>query len=292
MGNRAVPRSVVLVGPLLLLGAGSLSAQVDSCYESPDDAADDVSIVNRFIEAVREGDETRLAEIIDFPLRRRYPLPYLSRSEFIARYDEILDDEFTRIIVSSNENDCGRIGWRGLQLHRGLVWFDEEGHVRTLNYESEFEKGERIRLIDLERSELHESLRKYNAPVLEWETCTYRIRIDSKVNDDYSLRYRYASWKVDRLHNSEPDIIIDNGSRNWDGSGGNHDYYFERGEYKYFLDVEVIGRSSSLPAGAGINGATLSVYRTNQVLLREPILNTGTESRYQALLNRLRECSG
>ena len=286
MGNRAVPRSVVLVGPLLLLGAGSLAAQVDSCYESPDDAADDVSIVNRFIEAVREGDETRLAEIIDFPLRRRYPLPYLSRSEFIARYDEILDDEFTRIIVSSNENDCGRIGWRGLQLHRGLVWFDEEGHVRGLNYESEFEKGERIRLIDLERSELHESLRKYHEPVLEWETCTYRIRIDSKVNDDYSLRYRYASWKVDRFHDSETDIIIDNGSRIWDGSGGNHHYEFQNGDYKYILSVLLIGKEG-MPPGE------LAVYHGSEMLLSEPIVDTlvsidGNKVRGY----RSRECTG
>lgn len=235
---------------------------------------------------MREGDKTRLAEIIDFPLRRRYPLPYLSRSEFIARYDEIFDDELTKIIVSSNENDCGRIGWRGLQLHRGLVWFHEEGHVRSLNYESEFEKGERIRLIDLERSELHESLRKYHEPVLEWKTCTYRIRIDSKVNDDYSLRYRYASWKVDRFHDSKPDIIIDNGSRTWDGSGGNHYYEFRNGDYEYILYVGLIGKED-MPPGE------LTVYRGSEMLLDEPIVDTVVSiDGHKVRGYRSRECTG
>ena len=81
-----------------------------------------------------------------------------------------------------------------------------------------------------------------------------------------------------------------------EGTGGNHGYYFASGEYKYILYVNM-GNSLSL--------GDLTVYRTDMsgyyevkyesddhdLLLAESILNNGTESHYQALLNRLRECS-
>ena len=285
MAGGPVPRAAVLAGLLLLLGTAPLAAQVDSCGHSGGQQpleSDDVSTANRFIEAVRDADIARLASIIDFPLRRPYPLPHLSHSEFIARYEDIFDDRFTRMVVSSSADDCGRIGWRGLQLHDGRIWFDDDGHVISVNYESEVERRERMRLIELEKRGLHESLRVYDAPILEWETCTYRIRIDSMVNDDYTLRYRYASWKVERFHDSMPDIIIDNGSMIRQGTGGNHHYEFQNGDYRYVLYVERIGKGDS-PGG-------LTVYRDRN-MLSETIVNIGTESRYQALQRRLRMCS-
>jgi hypothetical protein len=240
---------------------------------------DDVFIINRFIALVGDRDTNGLAEEIRFPLRRRYPLPSVSRDEFIGRYGEIFDDEFVRLIVSSGSQDCGRIGWRGLQLKNGLVWFTEDGKVWVVNYESEYERNERIRLIELERSELHNSLRQYHSPVLEWETCTYRIRID-RMEDGY----RYAAWKVEMLHGSEPDLVISGGHVVVDGSGGNHSYTFSSGEYEYTLYVEIVGK--------GENPGVLRVYRTDVLLLEEPVVNIGTESRYQALQKRLRNCSG
>ena len=215
LAGGAVPRAAVLAGLLLLLGTAPLAAQVHSCVDGGDD---DASIVNRFIEAVRNRDKDRLAGIIDFPLRRRYPLPYISRGEFLARYDEIFDDQFTTMIVSADE--CGRIGWGELQLQSGLVWFNDGGQVIYVDYESEIQSQERNALIEMERRELHESLREYSYPVLEWETSTYRIRIDytgdAKRHFPYHILalirlsgiwyphympsegYRYASWKVER----------------------------------------------------------------------------------------------
>jgi len=264
----------VVVGPLLVFVTVSAAAQVESCGNQHEE---DLAVVNRFIELVREGDRNGVADAMSFPLRRRYPLPSVSRAEFIERYGEIFDDEFVKVIVSSESDDCGRVGWRGLQLQNGLVWFTGRW-VRAVNYESEFEKDERLRLIELEKRELHESLRKFHSPVLEWETCTFRVRID-RLDDGY----RYAAWEVDMLHDSKPDLIIDNGEVEFHGSGGNHSFSFSNGEYKYVLDVELIGK--------GERPGELSVYRTDVKLIEEPIVSVGTESRYQALQKRLRNCS-
>ena len=288
MGGGAVRRAIVLVGVLLLLGTAPVAAQVASCKQQE---AGDVSAVNRFIALVRDGDPKRLAAAINFPLRRRHPLPSISRDEFMDRHEEIFDDEFARIIASSGDGDCGRTGWRGLQLHDGLVWFSEDGRVRSINHESEFEERERHRLVDLERLELHDSLREYDSPVLEWETCNYRIRVDRLDGG-----YRYAAWNVGRFHDSEPDLVIHDGTHHMEGTSGDHGYYFSNGQYKYILFVDA---TSTVSAG------DLEVYRTplrgyqdvryksadHETLLTEQIVNTGMESRYQALLNRLRTCS-
>ena len=278
----------MLVGPLLLLGTVSVAAQVESCVRQEQG---DVSVVNRFIALVRDGDRQRLAEQISFPLRRKHPLPDISRDQFIDRHEQIVDDEFVRLVVSSTNDDCGRVGSRGLQLHNGLVWFSEDGWISSINYESEFEERERRRLIELERLELHDSLRSYREPVLEWETCTYRVRVD-RVDGGY----RYAAWSVDQSHDREPDIIIEHGTHNMEGTLGDHGYFFSNGQYKYILFVDT---TSTVSAG------DLEVYRTHlrgyfdvrykaedhEMLWAEQIINTGMESRYQALLNRLRKCS-
>ena len=279
-------------------------------------------MVNRFIELVRKGDKTKLAQMIDFPLWRRYPLPSVSHEEFLARYEEIFDDDFITIITSTANSDCGRVGWRGLQLHRGLVWFTD-GRVRRVNYQSRFEEQEKSRLINLEKDELHPTLREFHSPVLEWETCTYRLRIDRmtsmypawKTTFDsaepvpemffapdswrytrgyrYSGRFRYAAWRVDRFHDSEPNIIIEDGELYAYITDDDDFFFFSNGEYKYVVVIS----SEEHPDGV------LEVYRTNfstsyevryeagPPLLAEPIVNRGTQDHYRELLNRLRNCS-
>lgn len=288
MGGGAVWGVVALVSPLLLLVTVPVAAQVESCVRQ---GRDDVAVVNRFIALVRDGEPGRLAEQISFPLRRKYPLPGISRDEFIDRYDEILDAPFAKLVVSSRNDDCGRTVSGGLQLHSGLVRFSEDGRISSIDYESEFEERERHRLVELERRALHESLRAYHSPVLEWETCTHRVRVD-RVDGGY----RYAAWSVDQTHDEEPDLVVGNGTRNMEGTLGDHGYYFANGQYKYILFVDA---TSTVSAG------DLEVYRTrlddyydvryksedHEILLAAQIVNSGGESRFQALLNRLRMCS-
>ena len=178
-----VSRAMVAALPLLVFGVFAVSAEVSSCSGiNSDTMREDVSIINRFIAAVRCevdggsgaecGDIPSLDGIINFPLKRTYPLPGIkSAGEFRARYREVFDDEFIRIILNTEDHDCGRVGWRGLQMHSGLVWFAHTDTVVSINYESDVERRERIRLVEVERANLHPSLREYDYPVLEWETC-------------------------------------------------------------------------------------------------------------------------
>ena len=249
----------------------------------------DAQVVARFVGAVRGKDVDLLTEIIHFPIPRPYPLPAVTYYEFHRRYEEIFDEEFTRKVAGAA--DYGRIGWRGLQLGAGLVWFDDSGRVRRINHTSAVARRERARLIELERGGLHESLRDYRAPILDAETCTYRVRIDAM--EDGGGRVRYAAWGVDAHHGSPPDVVL-YGTGRVEGSMGETNYYFADGAYRYLV---------CCGGGWATEEFRLNVYRAHQdssredlphgdaeLLLSEPIVKTAEQGRYRGLANRLREC--
>jgi hypothetical protein len=60
----------------------------------------------------------------------------------------------------------------------------------AVNYQSEAERNIKTKLINAQKSALHPSLKNYVAPVLEWETSKFRIRIDDLGNQ----KFRYAAW--------------------------------------------------------------------------------------------------
>ncbi|MDE0222388.1 MAG: hypothetical protein OXJ90_24195, partial [Spirochaetaceae bacterium] len=74
------------------------------------------------------------------------------------------------------------------------------------------------------------SLSEYVYPVLEWETCTHRVRID-----DLGNAFRYAAWRVDRFRNDEPDIVMTNGELVSEGTEGHRYFIFQNSEYKYLV---------------------------------------------------------
>ena len=243
----AVRRVALLSVLLLLFGFGTLVAEVSSCKAFCDSSKEncpyedigeleDTYIVNRFIRAVTARDRAALAEIISFPIERNYPLPSIrTKEEFLANFEEVIGEEFTKTIAESDQYDCGRRRWRPLSILRNdgrapLVWFDDYGNVGRIWHETEIARRKRIRLVEIERNQLHPSLREYVYPVLEWETCTYRIRID-----DLGSSFRYASWRVNRLHNSKPDIVMNNGEDIVEGTIGNRYFLFQNGEYKYLV---------------------------------------------------------
>ena len=204
--------------------------------------------IDRFLNTFRSGDKTELADLIHFPLERAYPIPPIERDEFSTRYHEIFDEEFSRIIMDAELTDWHAVGWRGIMLHDGLLWLHYDGSVRSVNFSSAFEAAEKERLLQLrdelreqEREQLHYSLREYSHPVLEWETDTYRIRIDHIRENEY----RYAAWKVIVSHNTIPDIILYNGVEYGRDSqaccgtcGGSHTTYgFTNGEYLYEVEI-------------------------------------------------------
>ena len=214
--------------------------------------------ISQFMRTFRYGARDDLANHIQFPLRREYPIPPIERDEFLTRYEEVFDQEITTFISDSSPRD-----WR-LDAYNILLWDEERrigvslspyaipaAHVRWIA-SSERERGERERLLQLrntlrvrERSQLHGSLHEYESPVLEWGTAAYRVRVDRLDNGEY----RYAAWPSDGSHSEEPDLVIGGGrhymaastcgteTTRLHGFAGGEVFGFANGEYLYEVDA-------------------------------------------------------
>lgn len=93
------------------------------------------------------------------------------------------------------------------------------------------------------------------------QTTKYKIRIDKLGNDNYT----YTAWPASSSMNDTPNIVIKNGKRYEDGSGGNHYYTFMNGVYKYECWINVLGTDETPPAN-------LLVYKKNDLILKEDVV--------------------
>jgi hypothetical protein len=225
------------------------------------------SAVTAFKKTVSGRDRKALAEFVAYPLQRMVPLPRICNPEqFLEAFDEILDDALLRSISASTlTEDWAEMGWRGIMFQNGALWLNDEGKITAINYQTEPGKNKRAALMEAERKSLHASLRQFMEPVLEWKTIDYRIRID-RISDD---TYRYAVWPVHKEHSEKPDLVLNNGSVTFEGSGGNHHYDFKSGTNLYRCYVNLIGASDMQPG-------ELEVQKHNKVVLSQSVLSVIT----------------
>lgn len=218
-------------------------------------------IIADFVSYFKNNDRKKLATLVVYPLKREYPISSIkNKEEFLKRFDEVFDSKLIAMIVNSDmSKDWNAVGWRGIMLGNGSVWIDYDGTLLAVNYQSDAEVKKKTRLIELEKTNLHSSVKKFNNPVCILLTKKYRIRIDEMPNG----KYRYASWKITTQMNDKPDLIIENGAFFSLGSGGNHYYKFKNGKYIYECGIVLIGEDGSAPA-------YLAVSKDGNEILNEP----------------------
>ena len=153
------------------------------------------------------------------------------------------------------------MGWRGIMLFNGVLWLDTDGKLISIGYQSAFEKREWTRLVEAEKSKLYPGLKELKSPILFMETKKFKIRID----DLGEGTYRYAEWPISKTQSDKPDLILTDGKIEFDGSGGNHDYVFKKGNYTYTCYVAVMREEDSPPA-------RITVLKDEQEILNEPAL--------------------
>ena len=215
--------------------------------EKPDDneklADDKVESINNVIELFKSNNVDKIADIISFPLDRQYPIPSIkNKNEFTKRFSEVFDKILIDKIANSKIEQWSEVGWRGIMLDDGVVWMaNSDGIITAVNYQSDFEKKLSSDLIAKEKENLHVSLKTFENPTYKIKTKTSLIRIDEL--KDY--KYRYASWKIGADESSKPDIIIDKGELEFEGSGGNHVITFIKENYTYKIYRNIMGEENS-----------------------------------------------
>jgi len=226
-------------------------------YSPPKELIDKAAAT--IIEMVKNRDKKGISEIIGYyPFEREYPIPPIKdEKEFIERFDEIFDAKLTTKIKNVSSDDWDSFGWRGLFMtekmdgytHLFLGFFtDSVGNPYIYSIEcSETEAKKAKGLIELEREELHESLKSFLYPVVLMETPTHLIRIDriaekdTVIGEKREIGYRYASWKKGSSISDKPDLVLTNGIQFVDGSGCYTSYEFINGNYGYSCGVGMWG---------------------------------------------------
>ena len=228
-----------------------------------DDQQVNVANVKRIIAAFAASDVERIATCIEYPLTRAYPIPKIKTpAEFKARFAEVFAPTIVRQIAASRSDDWTQVGWRGVMFDNGMIWLgNDEQKIAAIHYVSPAEARIRAELIEVARRELHPSLQKFTAPVLEWTTAHYHVRVDACGGEEY----RYAAWKRGQKTTDQPEIVLRKGKRDIQGSMGTTSYVFVHGDYRYVC----------APPQGGSNevvGSHLVVYRGDKRLLDEVVI--------------------
>ncbi len=202
--------------------------------------------VVEFIEAIQTADKEKIAQHVSYPLKRKYPLPAVEHeADFVLRFDEIFDKELMdKIINSDPQNDWSKVGWRGIMLSGGVLWLDTEGRLLAINRLSQKEKERREAMIEENRLNLHVSILRYKAPILQLETEKFRVRIDDLGDGNY----RYVSWPIDKTMRDQPSLVLKKGEVFFEGTGSNHRYEFKSGPYTYIIAIHHMAEDGFPPA--------------------------------------------
>ncbi len=183
------------------------------------------STVKRFLKTIKTKDRKAIADLVAYPLHRSPPLPRIDNpKDFVVAFDEVFDVGFLQAMATANvRKDWTEVGSNGIMFLNGALWLNEDGKITAVNYVTERGSRKRDALIEADRNSLDISLQKFEEPIFEWETKDYLIRVD-RISSD---RYRYASWHKPKSRNQKPDLVLTNGKRTFDGSGGNHYFDFK-----------------------------------------------------------------
>lgn len=200
-------------------------------------------VINNVIALFREKDIDKISRVIKFPLYREYPIPPIrGKNEFLKRFSEVFDQVIIDKIANSKAEQWSEVGWRGTMLDQGILWMaNSDGVITTVNYQSDFEKKLWKDLVAREKENLYYSLKSFESPILKIKTKNYLIRIDQLAHD----KYRYASWKTGEKETSKPELVLSNGEREFEGSGGNYVITFVKGSYTYKVYRNVMGEENS-----------------------------------------------
>lgn len=202
--------------------------------------------IKSFIDNVKNNKKEAVAAMIRYPLSRENPIPSVkNKAEFLKRYDQIFDAVLKNEIIKSDPvKNWSEVGWRGIMLNQGTIWFETDGKLKSINYQSKAEEALKDKLIAAQKGKLHSSIANFKAPVYILETSKFKIRID----DLGKQNYRYASWSAKQAMSEKPDLVITNGEWIPDGSGGNSHFNFKKGNFLYRCDINVLREKDAAPA--------------------------------------------
>ena len=221
--------SVIFAFCALVLFCGVAAFAADDVYQPDFQAAQSLQ------KALKANDRAAVARLMEFPMRLDYPLPPIKTTgEFLAHWDEFFDKGITAQLLHEAPAE---VGWRGVMIGGGLVWFNN-GRVfgfnpRTAAYQKRWDDAKKQ-----EAAALYPSLRGYTKVAVICSTKTKHIRIQQYGND-----YRYFVWPKGTNMSVKPELEL-KGDMRPDGNGGDETYTFKNNGFRYeFEKVFICGEN-------------------------------------------------
>jgi hypothetical protein len=209
-----------------------LSACHASAATSDDDYSADYAAAKTPQTALKANDKKTVATLVPYPYEREYPLPAITNAQdFVANWGDFFDADFTQKIVNDKAE---QIGWRGIQLHHGMIWF-ADGKIRALNHRTAAFEKKYAALRTAEAANLYPALQGYLARPAQCSTKQHTIRIQQHADG-----FHYFAWKRGASMRGKPDLILTKGEQVYEGNGGNSHYAFRNGAYRYTLSEPVL----------------------------------------------------
>ena len=211
------------------------------------------------------GDVKPLSKLIQYPLHRDNPLPDIKTpAEFIRQYPILIDSSFKELLKSYSDSVVfehhGVYGLVGKGNFYGQMWINDEGKITALNYSSKAEQKNKAALIEKQKKMMHPSVRDWEKNILVAKSGKYLIRIDGSDRTDSG--FRYVSWSNGKTMKDEPDLILYNGKREFQGTMGGVTWTFKNDEWTYVVDDSEMGESDEYI------GYFLYVYKGDQMKSR------------------------
>ena len=219
-----------------------------------------LSHIKKVIELFKRGNVNSISGVVEYPLRRDYPIPSVKNEmEFKLRFNEIFDQSLIDRLANSKMDEWSDMGWKGIMFDNGVIWLNSnEGKIIAVNEQSNFEKKQIKNLLKKDKVQLHSSLQKFQSPTYKLRTKNYLIRIDKLA--DY--KYRFASWKIGGEEWQKPDIVLNNGQIEYQGSAGNEIFTFINENYTYKIHRNILSFVAS-------SDFTLKVTKNGMLILSE-----------------------
>jgi hypothetical protein len=210
-------------------------------------------------------DAKSLSQCIQYPLHRDNPLPDIKTpTEFIRQYPILVDSSFKELLKAYSDSVVfehhGVYGLVGGHKFNGQMWIDEDGKITALNYSSEREQKKKAALIEKQKKMMYPRVRDWEKNILVAKSGKYLIRVDG--DDRTDSGFRYVSWSNGKTMKDEPDLILYNGKREFQGTMGGVTWTFWNKEWTYVVDDSEMGESDEYI------GYFLYIYKGDQMKSR------------------------
>lgn len=212
------------------------------------------------IEGLLHYDQTYETYLIsDLVNESKATLVLVENGMIMGPYPANLDDTWIVYCDFSHQKQVGEdLGNYFDQIEDLSFEVSQENKSIQPKVENKFEEEIKNDSKPSEKNKIHTSLHNFERHTYKIKTEDFLIRIDELSNN----KFRYASWEIGKSESSKPDIILNNGVREYQGSGGNHTISFSNGDYNYIVHRNLIAED-------GFPDFTIEVEHNNQIILSQ-----------------------